>query len=107
MSHSPNRRPIWKFGALSFVVVSLLLTWLFTGVVLGYSDEQPRASFFLKKYPTFKIQFPNPDDSESDYLPFPELPLEEREAITAYCKYRFGVASTEISKIEACRQGIL
>ena len=105
MSFLLKRHAIWKLGAITFIIVSLLLTWLFTGIVLGYSDDEPRASFFLKKYPTFKIEFPNPDDSESDYLPFPELSREKRAAITAYCKYRFGVVSTEIAKIEACRQG--
>jgi hypothetical protein len=60
--------------------------------------------YFFKKYPTLKTEFTNPDEAEDDYLPFVELSSEKREAITAYCKYRFGVVAAEIAKIEECRQ---
>lgn len=104
MSNSGNRRVVHELVVAVLTVVALLLIWLSTGVATGYSDEEPRAYLFLKKYPTFQIRFPNPDDSESDYLPFPELHPEERDAITALCKYRYGMVSTEVAKIEECRQ---
>lgn len=105
MSLLPKRHATLKLGAITLVIASWLMAWLFIGIVLGYSDDEPKVSVFLKKYPTFKVQFPNPDDSDSDYLPFAELSSEKRDAIANYCKYRFGVVSTEIAKIEACRQG--
>lgn len=104
MTNSANRHTCSQLVVAGLVAASVLLIWLFTGVALGYSDEEPRAYLFLKKYPTFQIQFINPDDSESDYLPFQELPPEQRDAIAALCKYRHGIVSTEIAKIEACRQ---
>lgn len=107
MSLLPKRHATWKVGAITLVIASLLLAWLFTGIALGYTDDEPTVSLFLKKYPTFRIQFSNPNDSESDYLPFPELSFEKRDAIVNYCKYRFGVVSTETARIEACRQGTL
>jgi hypothetical protein len=104
MSYLTNRRAFLKWIAAILIGTSLLLTWLFTGIVFSHSDEESKSSFFLKKYPTFKIKFYDIDDSDSDYLPFSKLLPEERDAVTEYCKYRFAVASNEISKIEACRQ---
>lgn len=69
-----------------------------------YADHEFTRVFFLKRYPTLKIEFINPDEAGDDYLPFVELSSEKREAITAYCKFRFGVVSAEIAKIEECRQ---
>jgi hypothetical protein len=103
MSNFLHGRSLQRVVVLLMCMASLL-AWLFIGIALGYSDEEPRAAFFLKKYATLKITFPNPDDSESDYLPFPELSRSSQEAITAYCKYRFGVVSTEVARIEACRR---
>jgi hypothetical protein len=94
----------WRLGATVFVITSALLTWLFVGMTYTYADHEFTRVFFLKKYPTVKIEFANPDEAEDDYLPFAELSSEKREAITAYCKFRFGVVSAEIAKIEECRQ---
>lgn len=99
-----NRHAILKLMAVVLIAASLLLTWLFTGIVLSYSDEESKGSFFLKKYPTFKIEFYNLDDSESDYIQLSKLPPDERKIIAEYCKYRYGVLSIELTEIEACRQ---
>jgi hypothetical protein len=104
MSSPRNRYAILKFGAVTLMVASSLLAWLFVGMVYTYADHEFTRVFFLKKYATFKIEFINPDESDEDYLPFSELGSEKRGAIAAYCKYRFGVVSTEIAKIEECRQ---
>jgi hypothetical protein len=104
MSHAPHRRIIWSAGVAVICVLFLLFIWLFVGHLRTFEDEEPRDYLFWKKYPTFKIQFTNPDNSEEDYRPFSELSARKQKAIIAYCKYRHGVVSTEISEIEACRQ---
>jgi hypothetical protein len=91
---------------ISFATISigLLLTWLFVGYVHSYLDEEPRITFFVKKFPTFKVEFYNPDASESDYEPFNQLSLEKRKALAEYCTYKFGVTSDQSEAIENCRE---
>lgn len=84
--------------------MALLFSWLFTGYAHSYSDEESHIVFFVKKFPTFKVEFYNPDASESDYEPFNELPSEKKQAIADYCKYRFGVTSGQAEAIESCRK---
>jgi hypothetical protein len=104
MSDSLNRRAFFKWFVTVSIGASLLLTWLYTGIVFSYVDEETKSSFFLKKYPSFKIKFYNLDDSDSDYIPFPQLSPEARNIVAEYCKYRFGVLSTDAAQIEACRE---
>lgn len=90
--------------AYAAVGLALLFAWLFTGYAYSYSDEESHIAFFIKKFPTFKMEFYNPDASESDYEPFNELSSEKKQAIADYCKYRFGVTSDQAEAIENCRK---
>jgi len=104
MNSLMQRYAVWKWGGTGSALVFFLLAWLFTGIASSYSDEESKSRFFLKHYPTFQIQFFDVDDSESDYVPFSELPIEKRAVILDYCKYRFGVTSAAAKEIEACRR---
>jgi hypothetical protein len=90
-----------SFAALS---IGLLLAWLFVGYVHSYLDEESRITFFVKKFPTFKVEFYNPDASESDYEPFNQLSSEKKHALAEYCTYKFGVTSDQAEAIENCRK---
>jgi hypothetical protein len=86
------------------MIALLFLTWLFVGHVSYYDENEPKGFFFVKKYPTFKIEFYKPDDPYANYFPSSKLSPDERKSIIEYCKYRYGMVSAEIAKIEECRQ---
>lgn len=50
--------------------------------------------FFIKRYPSFQIEFENIFAYESDDKALPELSGLEKRKVVAYCKYRLGLATT-------------
>ena len=59
--------------------------------------------FFIKTFPTFKIEFYNPDAGESDYEPFSRLSMKKREALVEYCRYRYRLGPSD-AEVEFCRK---
>ena len=47
--------------------------------------------FFIKKQPTFQMEFVNLSANDADSKNLDELDDEERQLVIDYCKYRLGI----------------
>jgi len=59
--------------------------------------------FFIKKSPTFKVEFTNLFAKSGDYPRFQCLSDSERRQIIDYCKYRLGIEANLQSQQEMLR----
>ena len=89
--------------AATALAVVLLYAWPFIGYFYSYRDEEAGTYFFLKRVPTFRIEFHNPDAGESDYEPFSSLSVEKQQALLDYCHFRYGLGPGE-REIKMCRK---
>ncbi|WP_240950779.1 hypothetical protein [Collimonas pratensis] len=99
----PFNKKIIYIAALIFV---LLIAWLFTGYVRSYLDEGQQTTFFIKKFPTFQLEFVDPFANEGDSPAIAELSTVDRKSLVDYCKYRFGVTSDSDDALDTCAQNI-
>ncbi|MCD5989306.1 hypothetical protein KDX30_15485 [Pseudomonas sp. CDFA 553] len=92
---------------------SLLITFLITlaaVLYIGYyekvEDAYPEKVFFIKKSPTFKIEFENIFAYESDDKKLSQLTDTERQLVIQYCKYRLGLTTTlkNQNELEECKK---
>ncbi|KFE56894.1 hypothetical protein IV01_06845 [Pseudomonas syringae] len=61
--------------------------------------------FFIKKYPTFQVEFENLYTREGDHTPLARMNMVEASIIIDYCKHRLGIDTwleTE-EELEACK----
>ncbi|WP_230414408.1 hypothetical protein [Collimonas silvisoli] len=99
----PFNKKIVYAASLAFV---LLITWLFVGYVRSYLDEEQQITFFVKKFPSFQLEFIDPFANEADSPAIADLPAEDRKALVDYCKYRFGVTSDSTEALGECIKNI-
>lgn len=68
---------------------------LATSLFIGYYDEavehDTQTHLFIKKHPTFQIEFSNIFANYRDDKTLIELTSEERRQVMDYCKYRLGI----------------
>ena len=74
--------------ALIAIGVSTTLT---VGYYPSYFDEETQYNFFIKKAPTFQLEFRHIFANEGDAKPLARLRPDEREAVINYCRYRIGI----------------
>ncbi|MFJ3485445.1 hypothetical protein ACIPL1_18945 [Pseudomonas sp. NPDC090202] len=62
-------------------------------------------NFFIKKYPTFQVEFENLFANYKDHKALAELTPKERQKIIDYCKYRLGIITTLETQddLESCK----
>jgi hypothetical protein len=84
-------------------LISLLLI-LNTGFYNEVSDSEITRIYFIKKHPTFRMQFFNIHANDGNYRRIEKLTNEQRQDIIDYCKYRLGIDSeiTTQADIETC-----
>ena len=87
---------------LSITIVAIL----YIGFYERMEDVYPEKVFFIKKSPTFQIEFENIFAYESDDKSLSELSEAERNVVVQYCKYRLGINTTltSQSELEKCKQ---
>lgn len=99
----PFNRKIIYVATLVFV---LLISWLFTGYVRSYLDDEQQTTFFIKKFPTFQLEFVDPFANEGDSPAIADLSTVDRKSLVDYCKYRFGVTSGSDEALDDCAKNI-
>lgn len=90
-----------------FIVFSLALAvLLFVGYYRVVDDAELNRVFFIKKRPTFQVEFVNLFANDADNKKLHELEMAERELIIDYCKYRLGINSElrTQEELEICKQ---
>lgn len=91
------------------LLVTMLLLWLFIGVVETSDEWEDSRAFFIKKIPTLKMVFFDPYDSdprglESEYKKRQDangdwLPgTYELNNFLSYCKHRYGITGDDPEK---------
>lgn len=85
------------------ILTSLLLI-LNIGFYNEVSDAEVNRIFFIKKHPTFRVQFFNIHANDGNHRRIEKLTSEQRQDIIDYCKYRLGIDSevTTQADIEMC-----
>lgn len=94
---------------MKILITSLALA-LLAVLLIGYYDtryaEDNKTVFFIKKQPTFQMEFENLFANDADNKKLHELNDEERQFVIDYCKYRLGI-KTDLKtqeELEACKQ---
>ncbi|WP_025130375.1 hypothetical protein [Pseudomonas sp. PH1b] len=90
---------------LFFILSVLLVAYLYIGFYEKIEDAYPEKVFFIKRYPSFQMEFENIFAYESDDKTLSELSDLERQKVIAYCKYRLGLATTLTtqSELDSCK----
>lgn len=87
-------------------LVMLCVAHLYVGFYETRWAEDNRRVFFVKKYPSLRIEFVNLFASDADDKHLDQLSPLERAAVRDYCKYRLGI-ETELktqTELEACKE---
>ena len=87
--------------------MAVVATAAYTGYVKSYLDDEVQTTFFMKRYPTFQMEFHDPFANEGDDMPINKLPLSDKRWFSAYCKYRFGINDQGLQSLETCKSRIL
>lgn len=90
-------------------LIVLLLVLCVAHIYVGYYEtrwaEDNKRVFFIKKYPSFQVEFVNLFASDADDKSLDQLSPLERTAVRDYCKYRLGI-ETELktqAELNACK----
>ncbi|MEK6423412.1 MAG: hypothetical protein V4801_27810 [Burkholderia gladioli] len=89
---------------VGFALVGVL--FLYTGYVKSYLDDEVQTTYFIKKYPAFKMEFFDPFANEGDDVPIEKLSLSERSEFADYCRFRFGISGDDNRSLERCKAGM-
>jgi hypothetical protein len=95
-----------KIIYLAALILVLLIAWLFTGYVRSYLDDEQQTTFFIKKFPSFQMEFSDPFANEGDSPAIADLSTVDRKSLVEYCKYRFGVTSDSDEALDECAKNI-
>lgn len=92
--------------SLLIILSTTIVAMLYTGFYEKMEDAYPEKVFFIKKSPTFQMEFENIFAYESDDKKLSELSEAERRLVISYCKYRLGLDTTlkSQSELEKCKQ---
>ncbi|MDY7576828.1 hypothetical protein RGU70_00610 [Herbaspirillum sp. RTI4] len=95
----------------TYVMMLIFFSWLYIGVAQDAFYEESHNVFFIKKYPTLKINFLNPTLTESDVPPIQDWneknkkwDLNTKKELIDYCKYRFGIVDISPQSLGSCSQ---
>ncbi|WP_085747404.1 MULTISPECIES: hypothetical protein [unclassified Pseudomonas] len=91
---------------LLIILSTTIVAMLYIGFYEKMEDAYPEKVFFIKKSPTFQMEFENIFAYESDDKKLSELSEVERSLVIDYCKYRLGLDTTleSQSELEKCKQ---
>ncbi|MCL6688986.1 hypothetical protein M8R19_09695 [Pseudomonas sp. R3.Fl] len=91
---------------LIYPVVLLVVARLFLGYYESIDDAELNTNFFIKRHPTFQMEFVNLFANDADSKPLQELSAEERQLVIDYCRYRLGIETRLQSQTEldACKK---
>jgi hypothetical protein len=89
-----------------FLGAALVLAFLYTGYIKTYLDEEAQTTFFIKQFPTFRVQFDDPFANEADDVDVSKLTEKEKRMFADYCKYRFGIENDDTESLERCKKRI-
>lgn len=91
---------------LLIILSTTIVAMLYIGFYEKMEDAYPEKVFFIKKSPTFQMEFENIFAYESDDKKLSELSEVERSLVINYCKYRLGLDTTlkSQSELEKCKQ---
>lgn len=82
----------------------LAMAWVMAvGYYKSRRDHDDEVIYFVKKFPTFRMEFENPFANEGDPPPVDDLSPEVRQALRDYCKYRFGILRSDTKSLEECK----
>jgi hypothetical protein len=97
------RQTLWVlFGTTCIMTVAVL----YTGFVKSYLDHEVQTTFFIKRFPTFQMEFFDPFANEGDDVPMSQMSTSDRAEFAAYCKYRFGLDADSDLALEDCKSKI-
>lgn len=88
------------------LTVLLVISWLFVGYYKSIDDAELNNNFFIKRYPTFQMEFVNLFANDADSKPLQKLSSEQRQLVIDYCRYRLGIDTTLQSQqeLDACKK---
>jgi len=88
------------------LLVLIALLHLFVGFYETRWAEDNRKVFFIKKYPSLKVEFVNLYASDADDKALEQLSPLERVAVRDYCKYRLGIETRleTQTELERCKE---
>lgn len=95
-----------RFLFFAFLGAAFLLAVMYTGYVKTYLDEETQTTFFIKRFPTFRVKFDDPFANEGDDVDVGRLSEKKRRMFADYCKYRFRIASDDTASLEKCKKQI-
>ncbi|WP_260854591.1 hypothetical protein [Paraburkholderia sp. BCC1884] len=78
----------------------------YTGYVKSYLDDEVQTTFFVKRHPTFQMEFYDPFANEGESSPIDRLSAFDRARFADYCKYRLGVDQFSTRALEMCKAQI-
>ncbi|MGE8501725.1 hypothetical protein VUJ49_09225 [Pseudomonas berkeleyensis] len=90
---------------LAAALALALLAIIFVGYYDALDDADINRVFFIKKAPTWQVEFRNLFANDADDKPLERLTPEERDEVIAYCRYRLGI-TTELNtqaELERCK----
>ena len=89
------------------ILIALLLTGaLFIGYYKAIDDAELNTVCFIKKSPTFQVEFESLFANDADDKELYKLNGEERQLVIDYCRYRLGT-KTELKsqdELDACKE---
>jgi hypothetical protein len=91
---------------LLIATVLVVVAMLNVGDYEALEDGDIETIVFIKKHPTFQMQFYNIHADDGEIRKIDRLTTEERGRIIDYCKYRLGI-DTELKTqddVEMCRK---
>jgi len=89
-----------------FASVIAAVSLLYIGYVRSYLDHETKTTLFIKRHPTFQMEFFDPFANEGDDVPVDSLSAVERARFADYCNYRFGMADRSSETLERCKAEI-
>lgn len=94
----------WTLARVASVIAAISL--LYIGYVRSYLDRETQTTLFIKRYPTFQMEFLDPFENKGDDVLVESLSTVERARFADYCKYRFGMADRSSQTLEKCKAEI-
>jgi hypothetical protein len=88
------------------LIVLALVTVLYVGYYEALEDGDIETILFIKKHPTFQMEFYNIHANDGEIRQVERLTEQERKWIIDYCKYRLGI-DTDLktqNDVEICRK---
>jgi len=91
---------------LLIAAIFAVVTMLYVGYYEALEDGDIETIVFIKKHPTFQMNFHNIHANDGEIRKVERLTAEERGWIIDYCRYRLGI-NTDLKTqddVEMCRK---